>query len=228
MSNKKSNKRFLIGIAVAFLLPLSFYVYYTIRVGNAIKGRLPDHYGVVRVDNNTDTVFRRVADLRLVNQLGETVSLNKDLAGKSIVVNFMFTTCPTICPQLTANMLLLQRAFKKNDTTVHLVSITVDPERDSFPALREYADRYKVNHDHWWFLTGDKAAIFNFAKNELNLTSGTGDGGVEDLAHSQTLVLLDKDRYIRGYYNGLDSGELKQCADDVVLLTLEKKRKLKK
>lgn len=126
----------------------------------------------------------------------------------------------------------LQKSFKKDskkqtslDTVVHLISITVDPERDSFPALRAYADRFGANHDHWWFLTGDKKTIYDFARNELQLPVGPGTGGADDLVHSERLVLIDKDRDVRGYYNGMDEKEAKQCADDIVLLTLERKHK---
>ena len=108
------------------------------------------------------------------------------------------------------------------DTAVQFISITVDPLRDSFQALRAYADRYKVNHDHWWFLTGDKKSIYDYARNELHLTVGPGDGGADDFIHTEDLILLDGNREIRGYYEGLDTASIRKCADDIVLLTLEK------
>lgn len=225
MAKKNSNKRFIGGLAVALLLPLSFWIYFNIKVGTSIKSQLPHYYIADSVTAGGDTVFHTVSDITLTNQLGQQVSLNKDLAGKILVVNFMFTTCKTICPRLTGDMLLLQRAFRKNDTTVHLVSITVDPARDSFLALREYADRYNVNHDHWWFLTGNRDSIYNYARNELHVTMQPGNGGTDDFIHSQKLVLLDRERNIRGYYDGLDSAELKRCSDDIVLISLEKKHK---
>ena len=130
-----------------------------------------------------------------------------------------------VSAQAWANMTMLQRAFRKNDTTVHLLSISVDPANDSVQALRSYADNIGVNHDHWWFLTGDRQAIYDYARNHLKLLAKPADGGIEELNHSQTLVLLDKDRYVRGYYDGLDTASLKHCADDIILLSLEKKRK---
>jgi len=227
MANKKFNKSFIGGIAVALLLPLSFWIYFNLKVGSSIKNQLPAYYLADSVTAQGDTIYHTVQDITLTNQLGKEVSINKDLAGKIVVVNFMFTTCPTICPRLTGNMLLLQRAFRKNDTTVHLVSMTVDPTRDSFPALRAYADRYNVNHDHWWFLTGNRDTIYNFARNELKVTMQPGTGGTDDFIHSQKIVLLDRERNIRGYYDGLDSAELKRCSDDIVLISLEKKHKRK-
>lgn len=219
------------------MLPISFYLI----VDRMSKGkvRMPGHYGIERIDSQAvngqvkkDTIYRHISDITLTNQVGETVSLNKNLAGKMLVIDFFFTNCPTICPQLSRHMALLQKSFKKDpkkeaslDTIVQFISITVNPERDSFPVLRTYADRYGANPDHWWFLTGDKKAIYNFARNELGVATGPGDGGADDFIHTEKIVLIDKDRYIRGYYNGLNDTDVRKCADDIVLLTLEKQKK---
>jgi protein SCO1/2 len=238
MSNKR-NGRFLLGIAVAILLPLSFYF--------LAKGLKKDHLNMPRyyvadsitghmVDGKMvrDTVFHKVADLRGVNQLGDTVSLNKDLADKVLVVNFFFTTCPSVCPRLTSNIKMLQSAFRKDpkkaqtlDKDVQLISITVNPGQDSFQALRAYADRFGVNHDRWWFITGDKKALYNYARNELALSVGDGDGGADDFIHSEKLVIIDQQRHIRGYYDGLDSAQIGRCAYDISLITLEKEKKIR-
>jgi protein SCO1 len=236
MSNKRSNKKFFIGIAVALLVPLFCYIV----VSQMSKGpsRMPKYYGVERIDSGAggkqDTVYHQVSDLVLVNQLGQVVSLNKDLKGKILVIDFFFTTCPSICPRLTTNMAKLQKSYKKDekkeaslDTVVQFISITVNPERDSFPVMRAYADRFGANHDRWWFLTGDKKAIYNFARNELKVTVGPGDGGVDDFIHTEKIVLIDKDRYVRGYYDGLKDSSANKCADDIVYLTLERKVKKK-
>ena len=237
MIGKKSNKKFIGGLAVALLLPLSFYL--IAKLLSKDKIYLPRYYGIAHIDSSTDngksvydTTYRRVADVVLTNQLGREVSLNSDLQGKILVVSFFFTSCQTICPKLTNSMLLLQRAFKKDpkkesafDTTVHLISVSVDPGRDSFSALRTYADAHGVDHDRWWMLTGDRNVIYDFARNEIGVSVQPTTGGTDDLIHTQKLVLIEKDRHIRGYYDGLDSADLKRCADDIILLTLEKKRK---
>jgi protein SCO1/2 len=232
MAKKTNNYRFLGGLAVAFVLPLSFY--FIARVMSKDKLHMPHYYiaeGIkpVHVKGKNDTLYHQVADLQLTNQLGALVSLNKDLKGKILIVDFFFVNCPTICPRLTNNMKLLQKAFHKNpkmesslDTAVQLISITVNPAHDSFPLLRSYADRYQVDHDHWWFLTGDKKVIYNYARNQLFVETAPGDGGADDFVHTQKIVVLDQNRHIRGYYDGLDIAEIKRCADDVVLLSLEK------
>jgi protein SCO1/2 len=235
MSNKKNSKKYLLGLAVAIVLPLSVYFIADGLIARGVmkgKIKLPDYYIIdtvkqVVVEGKTvqDTFYHKVGNLQLTNQLGDKIAINEDLKGKILLVNFFFVNCPTVCPKLTANMKMIQNAFKKNDTSVHLLSITVNPEKDTFQALRAYADRYKVNHDYWWFLTGDKSGIYNFARNELYVVTGGGDGGADDFMHSEKLVLIDKDRHIRGYYNGLDTVDLRRCADDIVLLTMEKKKR---
>lgn len=198
---------------------------------------MPGQYRIERIDANNgkpDTIYHQVSELTLTNQFGQQVSLNKDYKNKILVIDFFFTTCNSTCPQLTRSMKLLQTSFRKNpkketslDSIVQFISITVNPERDSFPALRAYADHYGVNHDTWTFLTGDKRTIYNFARNELGVTTGPGDGGAEDFIHSDKLVLLDKDRIVRGYYSGLNDTDIRKCADDIVLLNMEWKHKKK-
>lgn len=231
--NKKIIFALLGALTIAVFVPLSFYI--VARVLEKDKIALPGYYVADKVDSFKeegrmvyDTTFHKVADLQLTNQFGEQLSINKDLGDKIVVVNFFFTECPTVCPQLTRHVKMLQKAFRKNDTTVRLVSITVDPERDSFPAIRQYADAHGVNHDDWFFLTGDRKKIYNYAYNELHVVMGEGGQGIDDFIHTQKLVLLDKERHIRGYYDGLDTAELRRCADDIILLTLEKKRKKKR
>jgi protein SCO1/2 len=106
----------------------------------------------------------------------------------------------------------LQDAMKMKDyrrridsSYVRFLSFSVDPERDSPDVLKKYADKYAVNHDTWWFLTGDKKKIYDFAFNELKLGLQDGKGIDSNFIHTQKFVLIDKNRNVRGYYNGLDS-----------------------
>ena len=181
----------------------------------------------------TDTVWHKVSNITLTNQLGNQVSLD-NLKGKVIIADFFFTSCPMICPKLTRNMKKLQDALKiKNDTGltdssfVQFLSFTVDPERDSATALKKYADRYGVNPDMWWMLTGPKKTIYDFAINELKL-GVPGENADSSFLHPTRLVLLDKDRVVRGYYDGLDSTALSKLAKDLVFVMLEKDKKKKR
>lgn len=188
---------------------------------------------VVNGKSITDTVWHRVVNIRLTNQLGQQVSLD-DLKGKIIIADFFFTRCPSICPVLTSNMKELQDALKMKDRRkmidsdfVQFLSFSVDPERDSVSVLKKYADKYRVNHDSWWLLTGSKKDIYDFALNELKL--GLQDGGTVDsnFIHTGKFILLDKERVVRGYYDGLDTTSLSKLAEDLTLLMLEKDRKKK-
>jgi len=176
----------------------------------------------------TDTVWHKVNNITLQNQLGDQVSLDQ-LKGKVLVVDFFFTHCGSICPILTRNVRRLQDGLKLKDdmkmidtTFVHFLSLSVDPVRDSVPVLKKYADRYGVNSDVWWLLTGPKKTIYDFALNELKL--GLQDSVTVDsnFVHTDYVALLDKDRVIRGYYHGTDTAALKKLADDIVFIMLEK------
>ncbi len=236
MTKKRSNGKFILGFAVAVLLPLSFYLVVD-RLSQG-KVQMPGYHVIEKVTDGEggkkDTVYHKIAELTLVNQLGETVSLNKGLPGKVLVIDFFFTTCTSTCPGLTRNMDTLQMVFRRNnkketrlDTSVQFISITIDPAHDSVPALRAYADQHGANHDHWWFLTGDKKTIYDFARNELQLPVGPGDGGAEDFIHSNQFIIVDQERYIRGYYDGLSATDVRKCADDIVLLSMERKHRKK-
>lgn len=227
---KNKTVKYIMGIAVAVVLPLSFY--FITRMFSDGRLKIPARYRIERVDTvsvqdgiRLDTVYHKVKDLTLVNQLGQTISLNKDLKDKILVVDFIFTNCPTICPTLTQHMNELQKAYvKKNPELVQFISISVDPERDSVTALRAYADRFGADHDRWYFLTGNKDSIFQYAKQELGLVLADADVP-GDVVHSNKMVLIDTARIVRGYYNGLDKKETKEVANNIYILSVEKNKK---
>jgi protein SCO1 len=184
----------------------------------------------------TDTVWHRVANIRLVNQLGDTVTLDQ-LRGKVILIDFFFTHCASICPILTRHMRQLQDALKFTDKTkpanagdtnfVQFLSLTVDPAHDSAPVLKRYADRYGVNSDVWWMLTGPKKTIYDFALQELKLGLQDSVSVDSNFVHTDYIALLDKDRVIRGYYHGTDTTAMARLANDMVFIMLEKDKNRK-
>ncbi len=170
-----------------------------------------------------DTFWHKVKNIQFTNQLGKQVSLD-DLKGKIIVLNFFFTSCPSICPGLARNMKRLQDSYKKNDTIVQFISISVDPETDTVPKLRAFADKYNANHDSWWFVTGNKKEIYNFALQEIK--ASIADPGVDTaFIHTESFFLLDTNRVVRGFYNGFDTIKLRQLAKDIPTVMLERNRK---
>ena len=233
------NRKSILGLLVALGLPLACYLWLKSASENAVD--MPRKYlldtVVTRIEKGkevTDSIWHKTANITLVNQLGDTVSLY-DKSSKIMVVNYVFTSCRSICPKLTYNMQKLQHSFKlggnvrnKIDTAVvQFVSFTVDPERDSVPVLKNYADIFGANHDNWWFLTGSKDSIYKFAFEELRVDKFSEEPISPDFVHTSRFVLLDKDRYVRGYYNGLDSISVAKLARDIGLLMLEKNKKNK-
>ncbi len=226
------SKKGFIGLLLAVGLPVLSY--YIVKYTSEDTVEMPRRYFFDTVTEKTvkgklvkDTVWHKVANFTFTNQLGKTVSVDS-LKGKILVVDYFFTRCPNPCPKLTRNMKKMQDAFLKTDSLVHFISLTVDPGRDSVEALKRYADKYKVRHNNWWFLTGEKKQIYDLAYNEFK--AATIDGGEVDTAflHTNKFYLLDKDRVIRGWYDGTDTVAMAKLARDIGLLFLEKDKKKKR
>lgn len=228
------NKKALLALCLAVLVPLISYLFVKYYSEEAID--MPHHYlpdsVVTRVEDgrrNTDTAWHTVANIRLQNQLGDTVNLY-DIQNKPIVADFFFTSCAGICPRLTTNMVKLQRSFirggdeyhKIDTSVVQFVSFTIDPERDSVERLKNYADRFGVNHDNWWFLTGNRDSIYNFIFEQLRVDKYSEEPIDSNFVHTNRFVLIDKTFRVRGYYDGLDSNSLTKLAQDIGLLMIEK------
>lgn len=233
------NKKAFLSVCVALIIPVVCYLV----VKNVSKDAvvLPRKFyfdsvieKTVDGKTTTDTIWHKTADIRLLNQLGDTVSLY-DIRDRVIVADFFFTRCPSVCRKMTENMARLQQSFShfKNgkkvldSSIVQFLSFSIDPERDSVEALKGYADKFKLNYDNWWMLTGNKKQIYNFALNELKLGLVDGEGVDTSFIHSEKFVLLDKNFLVRGYYNGLDTSSLAALAKDVALLMLEKDKNKK-
>ena len=118
----------------------------------------------------------------------------------------------------------LQNSFKKNDSIVQFLSISVDPEHDSVVQLKKFADKYNVDPGSWWLVTANKNETYDFALKELK--ASVGDASIDTaFIHTENYFLLDKERIVRGWYNGLDSVVQAKLARDIPLLMLEKERK---
>lgn len=186
--------------------------------------RLP-FYGepaiVARVENGvttTDTIYPVLPGFRMVNQNGDTVTEASGL-GKVQIADFFFTSCPTICPVMTKQLSRVHEVYKRNPDVV-IFSYTIDPDHDSVPVLREYAERVEGELPGWHFLRGSMDSTFiladahgSYAREEV-----TSPGGFE---HSGALVLIDRNRRVRGIYNGVDAKEVDQLIKDIERLLSE-------
>lgn len=165
------------------------------------------------------TKEHRINNFHLINQDGKQSSL-ADWENKIAIVDFFFTHCPSICPQLTKSLQRIQETYK-TDSEIFLNSFTVDPERDSSAQLKKYAGKYNLDTRNWNFLTGDKKEIYKLARNSFMIVASDGDGGPEDFIHSEQLVLIDKQKRIRGYYSGTSDNEVNQLITDIKKLKHE-------
>jgi protein SCO1/2 len=225
-------KTTLLALLMVTLLPIASYLYVSSLSKDAIK--MPRRYFydtvVVKMEKGkkvNDTVWHKVRPFKLKNQFGKEVGLD-DWGGKIIIADFFFTSCPSICPKLTRNMKKLQTAFKKTDSLVRFVSFTVDPTRDTVQALKAYGDKFGIDHDTWFMLTGDKNELYDIALNEFKASIASNGNIDTGFIHTDRFFLLDKERVVRGWYSGLDSVNLDKLIKDVVLLNMERDKKKKR
>ena len=227
------NRKALYAVMLAALLPL--FSYFIVKRYSDTAITMPRHYfaddliaDTARGKLHFDTVWHKVADFNLVNQLGDSVSW-AGLKGKIVVADFFFTRCPSICPGMTKNMQRLQQSIHngqrvgdRTNKNIHFLSFSIDPERDSVPRLKAWADRFQIDPENWWLLSGSKKEIYDLALNEIKLGVVDGKGVDTSFIHSDRFVLIDSSRHVRGFYNGLDSVALANLSNDIVLLTMEK------
>ncbi|MEO1653472.1 MAG: SCO family protein [Bacteroidota bacterium] len=161
--------------------------------------------------------FHRLPAFALQNQKGETIS-EKEVAGKILVVDFFFTTCPGICPQMTHHMGLIQKEFLK-DEDVLLLSHSVMPAHDQVEVLQKYAQEKGVIDHKWHLLTGSREEIYDLGRNYYFVEEDLGQKkSLDDFIHTENFVLVDGKGYLRGIYNGLNEGDIAQLIADIKTL----------
>ena len=159
----------------------------------------------------------KVADFTLINQNGKTITQD-DYKDKIYVADFFFTSCSTICPIMTNNIGKLQETFKDKDDIMFL-SLSVTPEIDSIPVLRNYADDKGVIDSKWNITTGNKKHIYELARKSYFAVVDKGDGGLQDFIHTTHFVLVDKKKQIRGIYDGTNDQDIERLIYDIEILT---------
>jgi protein SCO1/2 len=156
---------------------------------------------------------KTVMPFSFINQDGKTIS-NEDYKGKVYLVEFFFSTCPTICPKMNKNLVDIQNTFPDR-SDFGIASFTINPEYDKPKVLKTYAENYGVTNPNWHFMTGEKEAIYNLANTGFNLYAAQVDGAAGGFEHSGNFALIDKEGYIRSrtdafgnpkiYYKGVIS-----------------------
>lgn len=163
--------------------------------------------------------YHRIAEFKLLNQNGQWVN-ESWVEGKIHIADFFFTTCPSICPIMTANLFDIQELFSEDDQ-IRLLSFSVTPEIDSVAQLKKYALEKGVKDQKWNLLTGDKKEIYRLARQSYLVAKEDGDGGPYDMIHTENFVLVDPERRIRGFYDGTDPASMEELVKDVAILQKE-------
>jgi protein SCO1/2 len=167
-----------------------------------------------------EKAFHKIPDFSLQNQLGETVT-QSTFDNKIYITDFFFTTCPGICPKMTGNMAKIQEEFK-NDQDVLLLSHSVMPSTDSVSVLNAYATNNNVIANKWHLVTGDRQQIYDLGRDHYFVESDLGEiKSIDDFLHTENFLLIDKNKHIRGIYNGLNRASIAQLIIDIKALKIE-------
>ena len=208
-------------ITVGFILIFSaaaVYMFYVIlKPVKVLPVYQPAEVNEKLVDSSIIHVakYHKISDFRLTNQNGKEIT-QADYNDKIYVADFFFTTCQDICPVMTKNMYQLQEELK-NDNEILLLSHTVIPEVDTVEQLKEYAIENNVDDSKWNLLTGDKKQIYELARKSY-LAVEDNNFNEFDMIHTENFMLIDKEKQIRGFYDGTNSEEINQLLKDIEIL----------
>ncbi len=170
-----------------------------------------------------DTLYHSIPAFSFTDQNGNVVS-DKDLDGKIYVAGFFFASCQGTCPKITNQLFRVQDRFKAV-RDLKILSFTVDPQRDSVAALDAYGKKFMVNPKKWFLLTGEKAKIYELAMKGYFANAGAGIKGTEDFMHTENVLLIDKEKHIRGIYEATNPKEVDRLMDEITVLLTEYKSK---
>ena len=226
--SKKKDTPYYIGLAIIIVIFGVFAVTNVIHYIN--KDKVVDSN---RTENRIPVAdkflkkFNKVPDFEFVNQNGDTIT-NQDLLGKVYVIDFFFTTCPTICTPMSMNMSKINQALE-NQEDFRTVSITIDPDNDTPEVLKEYSKKYNAN-DKWLFLTGNKDAIYKLSREGFNAYVAESENESIRFEHSGNFALVDRNGYIRSrkvrideenenwiyHYNGVQENDIPAQIQEII------------
>ena len=209
------------GIVLLLLSMIIIYLFYNaLQPKNVLPVYQPADFNSELVDSTLVHVkkYHTIANFSLTNQNGETITQDF-YRNKIYVADFFFTTCPTICPIMTENMVYLQSQIA-NDNDVLLLSHSVTPDIDSVAQLKKYALEKGVIDKKWNLVTGEKKQIYELARKSYLAVKDDGDGGPFDMIHTENFILIDKERRIRGTYDGTNKEEMAKLLQDLEVLKM--------
>lgn len=216
----KEYKFFLTTLAIISAVILTLF-YNALKPQEKLPIYQPAMVNYELVDSSLQHIkkYHKIAPFSLINQNGLNITDN-DYSNKIYVADFFFTTCPSICPKMTANMGLIQEDII-TDNQVLLLSFSVTPEIDSVAQLKRYAIEKGVVDSKWNLLTGDKKEIYELARKSYLAVKTNGDGGEHDMIHTENFILVDPEQRIRGFYDGTDTTAMDELLSDIRVLQEE-------
>lgn len=216
-------RKFFLGLLVFSAITI-FLFYRALKPAKSLPIFNPTDVNPELVDSTMQykSKYHTIADFSFTNQNGKIIT-QKDYEGKVYVADFFFTTCGSICPKMTTNLVDVQKVFLINPK-VKILSFTVMPDLDSVSVLKEYAQINGVNDTKWNLVTGDKKAIYAMArKSFLAVKQGKPDE-LYDMVHTENFVLVDTKKRVRGFYDGTKKEEITRLIEDIEWLCEDKKK----
>jgi protein SCO1/2 len=201
------------------MIPLVFILWFFINRNEQKPIRTLAYFGRKNTMQQGDTNYHTVKPFCFINQYNEKTT-EETLKGKIYVTDFFFTTCQSICPIMSTQ---LERVYKRfaNNSSVMILSHTVEPEIDSIEILMQYAKLHNVTNHQWLFVTGEKKQLYDMARTSYLLNNETGNGDENDFIHTQNFALVDKERHLRGFYDGTDTTDVSRLITDITILLEE-------
>ena len=195
---------------------ITIYLFYSaLKPAKSLPIYNPSDVNPELVDTTVQYIskYHTIADFSFTNQNGKTIT-QKDYEGKIYVADFFFTTCKSICPKMTTNLVDVQKAFL-NNPKVKLLSFSVMPDFDSVSVLKEYAKINGVIDSKWNLVTGDKKAIYAMARKSYLAVKQGKPEELYDMVHTENFVLVDSKKRIRGFYDGTKKEEIQRLIEDI-------------
>ena len=204
---------------ILLIIPAAFIIWFFNQSAQDKPIRYLPYYGPKYADKLNDTSYHTITNFKFIDQYNEEVN---ETTFKNViyVTEYFFTTCKTICPIMNTNLIKVYQRFK-NKPDFKLLSHTVDPETDSVNVLKEYAINHGVTDKRWLFVTGSKKELYAMARKSYLLNAEQGNGDEDDFIHTQNFALVDREKHIRGFYEGTDSLEIERLITDINLLYKE-------
>ncbi len=214
ISYLKKHRIFVAVFLIFSIITLSF-IYTALKPKKTLPVYSPSMVNPEMVDSTVQYIskYHTIADFRFTNQNGRIIT-QKDYENKVYVADFFFTTCGSICPKMTTNLVIVQKAFI-NNPKVKLLSFSVMPDVDEVAVLKKYAIKNGVNDSKWNLVTGDKKEIYSLARKSYLAVKQGSPSELYDMVHTENFVLVDTKKRVRGFYDGTKKEDIEQLIEDI-------------